>query len=112
MSRRTESDEVSRITGEERFRAAVEELAERLGRDPASVHQEAVAGIREMSASHARGPVWAWQRLGRYLVRKYHVRVDEPSLRALRALDDRPITSSAAPTSISGPSATWPSGPG
>jgi glycerol-3-phosphate O-acyltransferase len=89
MSRRTESDEVSRITGEERFRTAVEELAGRLGRDPASVHREAVAGLREMTASHSPGPVWAWQRLGRYLIRRYHVRVDEPSLRELRALDDR-----------------------
>src|SRR5262245_43866017 len=89
MSRRAESDEVSRVTGGERFRSAVAELAERLGRDPASVHREAVADVREMTASHAPAPVWAWQRLGRYLIRKYHVRVDEPGLKELRALDDK-----------------------
>jgi glycerol-3-phosphate O-acyltransferase len=89
MSRQTESDEVSKVTEDERFRSAVIELAERLGRDPADVHREAVAGIREMTAYHSPAPVWAWQRLGRYLVRNYHVRVDEPSLRELRALDDR-----------------------
>ena len=89
MSRRTETEQASSVTGDERFRAAVDELAERLGREPAELHREAAADLREMTASHSLGPVWAWRRFGRRLIRNYDVRVDEEALRELRALDDQ-----------------------
>ena len=89
MSRRTDpSDEAAKVIADERFRAGVLELSERLGRDPESVHREAADGIREMTAAHAAAPVWAWRRLGRRLLRNYTIRVDQPALRELRALDD------------------------
>jgi glycerol-3-phosphate O-acyltransferase len=79
---------IRQVTGDERFRAAVLELSETLGREPESVSSEAEAAVGEMAASHAAAPVWVWRSLGRRLTRNYRLRVDEAALRRLRALDD------------------------
>jgi glycerol-3-phosphate O-acyltransferase len=69
------------------FAAGVDTLAARLRRPSADVRAEASSGIAEMTAQHAAVPTWLWRRLGRWLLRRYDLRVDEQSLRRLRELD-------------------------
>ena len=64
------------------------ELASELGRAPEDVQREANAAIEEMSARHSAAPLYMWRALGRRLIRRYDVRVDERALSELRALDD------------------------
>jgi len=75
-----------------RFRAAVADLAERLGRPTSEVGREAAACIDEMVASQSRTAIDVWGQFGRWLARAYTVDVDESGFDRLRELNrDYPL---------------------
>jgi glycerol-3-phosphate O-acyltransferase len=72
-----------------RFRTAAEELAQRLGRPPDEVAQEAGAGLEEMVASQSRAAIDVWSEFGRWLSRAYTVDVDTTGFDRLREMNRR-----------------------
>jgi glycerol-3-phosphate O-acyltransferase len=70
-----------------RFRTAAAELADRLGRPPDEVAQEAGAAIEEMVASQSRVAIDVWSDFGRWLSRAYTVDVDESGFARLREIN-------------------------
>jgi glycerol-3-phosphate O-acyltransferase len=80
-------DAVQAISGSAEFAEGIERLSVRLERSSAEVRAQAITGMAEMAARHARLPTWIWRRAGRSLLRNYELRIDEQSLRRLRELD-------------------------
>jgi glycerol-3-phosphate O-acyltransferase len=70
-----------------RFRAAVAELAGRLGRPEDEVAHEAAECLEEMVASQSRTAIDVWGEFGRWLSRAYTVEVDTNGLDRLRELN-------------------------
>ena len=81
------TDAAQAIGASDEFAAGVDHLSASLDRPREEIQARALAGVAEMSASHARVPTWIWRRVGRWLLRNYELRIDEQSLRQLRALD-------------------------
>lgn len=71
------------------FCAALEALADELGRDRAEVRAEAAGYLRELTASHNPRATGAWQRFGDWVMRAHDLLVDEDEIARLRALDRR-----------------------
>jgi glycerol-3-phosphate O-acyltransferase len=81
------SDAAQAISGSDEFAVGIDRLSDCLERPREEVREQALAGIEEMAARHARLPTWIWRRVGRSLLRNYELRIDEQSLRRLRELD-------------------------
>jgi glycerol-3-phosphate O-acyltransferase len=67
---------------------AVAELSDRLGRGRDEVRAEVSAALSEMAAAHGPAAMFAWRRLGRWLLRGYDLTVDREAIAELRRLDE------------------------
>ncbi len=79
--------DVASIIDDEAFRTALASLAAEQGRSESSARKEAVAHLREMSATHGKRTGRAFRRFSQWLARAHDVYVDEDSVARLRALD-------------------------
>ncbi|MBM2616414.1 lysophospholipid acyltransferase [Actinoplanes sp. LDG1-06] len=86
-ARPTDPPEIAALLGDDRFAAALAELARSLGRDRHAVRAEAAGYLREMGATHTRRATSDWARFGRWLTRAHELILDPEQARQLRQLD-------------------------
>ncbi|MGH3715747.1 MAG: lysophospholipid acyltransferase [Micromonosporaceae bacterium] len=85
----SDTPEVAQLLTAPWFEAGLDELAERLARDPGEVRTEAATALREMAASHGKTATDAWRRFEQWLLRAYDVYVDDDAVTRLKRLDRR-----------------------